>query len=144
MKYIEIVRGDARFEHLELKDILLSIKMHVRDISWSVQYIDAVGDITSILGFPMKALEDKCKSSRNGVILPFETLIDLSAACDDIIDVLLVGCKKESDIPKANAEDGWESHCDIIISREDSTIWELFSTIEEIMQIFNSFKSGIN
>ena len=115
MIYVEITNKDQGFVEFELSHILLGIRGYVKKISWSLQLILAAGDIERIVEMNMLTLEEKCKTSNSGFLLPFETLVKLSEACDDIVDILIVGCLNPREIPKAYSDAEWEKQCDIII-----------------------------
>ena len=141
MKYLEIKGSMPVFDKLTLEFVLLKIRAFASSYSWSIQLIEAVGYVESVIGMQIVDLEEYCNKSTKGYITDFETIIALARACDDIVDVLIVGCQKEDNIPKAFRDSNWENQCDVIISREDSSLWQLYSNDKRIS---NEFYSLIN
>lgn len=137
MKYFEITKDHINFYNLNLGLILRYIKPYISGYTWSLQWIEGAGNVRDILGINMIELEKKCRSSTNGMIISFEKLNELSLVLDDLIDVLLVGCEDRKRIPRAYKVHNWEDMCDIIISREDSSIWQLYSKDTNISKIFS-------
>ena len=74
--------------------------------------------------------------SDNGFITDFSTMIKLSKACIDIVEVLVIGCEGKNKIPKPYKTPNWEDNCAVIISKEDGSLWQLFSINEDIMDAF--------
>ena len=136
MKYIEIDKSSDQFFLITLEDILVKIEPYVADYKWSIQLIDAAGNIERVLGMNMVELEKYCDDVSQGYIIDFAKLMKLSKAVEDIIDILIVGCESVEDIPKAYKTENWENICKVIISREDSSLWQLFSQDIKIMQVF--------
>ncbi|MBI9091025.1 MAG: hypothetical protein JEZ12_17575 [Desulfobacterium sp.] len=127
MKYIEINKRITDFYSITLEDILLRIQPYIENFKWSIQLIDGVGNIEKIIGMNIVELEKYCDNSPKGYIIDFSKLMTLSKTFKDIIDILIVGCEEEGKIPKAYKDDNWENNCNVIISREDSSLWQLFS-----------------
>ncbi len=138
MRYLEIDRSMPIFNRLTLEFILLKIKTLVSSFFWSIQLIDAVGDVKSVVGMTIVDLEKYCDKSERGYITNIDTIIKLARACDDIIDIVIVGCLENDFIPKAYKDENWEDMCDVIISREDSSLWQLNSKDNRITREFYS------
>ncbi len=136
MKYIEIDKRTNEFHSITLENILLRIQPYIENYKWSIQLIDGVGNIENIIGMNIVELEKHCDISPKGYLLDFNKLITLSKTLKDIIDILIVGCEGEEEIPKAYKDDGWEDICKVIISREDSSLWQLFSQNSNILHEF--------
>lgn len=126
------------FSQITLEGILLEISIFESLYVWSVQIIEGVGDIENVVGMPMVEFEKHCDGSKQGYITDLTTLLNLNKACEDIIEIVVVGCKLESDIPKAFKDKKWEEKCDVIISLDDSSLWQLASKNNEIDMRFNS------
>ena len=141
MKYAEIDKTNDRFFSISLMDVLLKIQYVAEDYKWSIQLIDAVGDIEGAIGLNVVELEKYCDESQKGFILNFEKLIDISKNTEDIIDILIIGCDTIEEMPKAYKTKNWEKLCKIIISREDSSLWQLFSQDPYIMNEFENILS---
>jgi len=138
MKYLEIDKSMRSFGKLTLDDILLKIRMYSSSYLWSIQIIDGVGDIESIIGMSIVDLEIYCDNSENGYVTDLDVIVKLAKACSDIVDIVVVACQENSNIPKAYKDGGWEKACEVIISREDSSLWLLTSKNSQIMDEFYS------
>lgn len=136
MKYIEIDKNSDSFSFINLESVLSRIQPHINDHYWSIQLIDGVGNIKSIIEMNIVELEEFCDTSSQGFIIDFIKLIKLSKAIKDIIDVLIVGCESIERIPKAYKDKNWENNCKTIISKEDSSLWQFFSIDSNIMREF--------
>lgn len=141
MKYIEVDKTNDFFFCIDLKDVLLKIKEFADNYKWSIQFIDAVGDTTSIIDMSVVELEKYCDDSPQGYIIDFMMLLELSKALKDVIDILIVGCESTKKIPKAYKTNSWESMCRVIISREDSSLWQFFSDDKNILIKFKEIKT---
>lgn len=136
MKYIEIIKNSDNTPEISLFSILSGIKSFTENIDWFIQHIEATGNVRNIVGMNMLEFEKRCKESLNGISINYDKLIEIAVTCDDIIDILLTGYSKGQEATKAYKDDEWESKCEIIVSREDSTLWRLFSKNDDIMKCF--------
>jgi len=80
-------------------------------------------------------LEEYCDKSERGYITNVDTIIKLAKACDDIV---VVGCQDSICPPKAYKDKSWEELCDVIISRENSSLWQLYSKDSRVASEFYS------
>lgn len=136
MNYIEINNKNDRFYSINLDSILLRIESYIDDYIWSIQLIDGVGNIKDIIGMNIVELENYCNISPKGFIIEYKDLMKLAKVFEDIIDIVIVGCISEEDIPEAYKAANWEVNCKVIISREDSSLWQLFSQNSKILWLF--------
>ena len=141
MKYVNIERTNSSFDGLALGTILRAIHKETEGLVWSIQFIQGVGDISGVVGFRMLELEKRCHMSPHGVIISYEKLLEMAEACDDIVDLLVVGCVDEGSVPKAYREENWEEKCEVVFLYEDSTIWSLYARDPAVMAIFESLQS---
>lgn len=142
MKYFEITNKEAAFKSLSLSKVLESIRQYAVNAVWSLQTIQAVGNIEKTCGMTMMELEAKCRESEKGVLISFEKLVEIALICDDIVEILLVANMNGKGMPKAYRDPDWESKCQVIISLEDSSFWQFYSTDKKIMGVFETFKCG--
>lgn len=141
MNYLEIDNRMEVFREITLRDILLKIKPFAQNYSWSIQMIEGMGDVANIVGMSMMQLEQYCDKSNQGYLIEFDLLVELATSCDDIIEILVTGCCHQNHMPKAFQDDDWEKKCNIIISRADSSLWQLYSTEKSLMCLFESVVS---
>ena len=135
MDYLKINGAFKGFDTLGLYNILPRIIPFADDFVWSIQCIEAVGYVKQIFGMDIVELEVYCHEAKRGYILPFSSLVQLSGSCKDIIDITVVACKELQCVPSFK-DSNWEAQCDVIITRHDSSLWELYSTDERIMNEF--------
>ncbi len=141
MRYVTIETVDRKSKGLDLRAILLAIWDQVPNVIWSLQIIEGVGDVTGVVGMTMVELERRC-DPHDGLIVSRQQLVALSDACEDIIELLLLGCAPTRKIPRAYADDDWERECEIVISYEDSSMWELYAREPEVMARLESLGTG--
>jgi hypothetical protein len=139
MKYIKVDDNLKGNVNITLEEILLAIRSFSDHYFWSIQFIEGAGEIEDIIGLGIVELEKYCDNSPKGFILKFDDLLKISQVCQDIEDILIIACYSEKEIPKAYTTKNWEDNCQVIISREDSSFWELYSPNSEIMHIFTKF-----
>lgn len=144
MNFVEINKSDPSFSRIELIDILKIIEPRSDEFCWAIQFIYAAGEIRNLIGMSMLELEEKCRNSEFGVSIEFAKIKELAVVCNDIIDILIVGCKKGKTISRVFLNKKCDENCEIVIYREDSTIWELYSFSEEHMQLFQNLKKTEN
>ncbi len=136
MKYFEIDKKDVNFNTLTLEKVLQKIQTFESLYVWSIQLIEGVGNVEGTIEMSIVELEQYCDQSDKGFITDFSTMIKLSKACIDIVEVLVIGCEGKNKIPKPYKTPNWEDNCAVIISKEDSSLWQLFSINEDIMDAF--------
>lgn len=139
--YVTIHRAGSVFDGRALGMILEGIREQTASLTWSLQHIWAVGNVRTVFGVTMLNLENNCSTSVRGMIVSYEQLLQFSDACDDIIEVLVVGCADAESVPKAYRDPEWEKKCQVIISYHDSTFWSLWAEDPGVRGLFDAMRS---
>lgn len=142
MSFVIIEKNDPGFQNIELYSILKIVEEPCKELDWYIQYIYATGEINEIVGMSMLQFEDKCNNSEYGIKITFEKLKALANAIDDIFDILVIGCKRDRKIKRLPENNYYctNKDCEVLLSREDSTVWELYSIKKENMVCFERLK----
>lgn len=139
MNHLEYTHLNETFKKVSLNKILNNLESYFNKYSWSIQIIEAVGDITNCTGINISELEKICDDSDTGYVVSFTKLKEIISSLDDIIEILLIACFEKKVIPKAYSDENWVEKCDIIISKEDSSYWQFITKDETNLKIIKDF-----
>lgn len=138
IKGIRILDKKNRIVAVELPDILEEID-NGPSFNWSILYIDALGEFVdrkSILYFT-----EEINKSKIGFYIKWDELNIVSKTLYEVIDILVIGCKDESNLHRYEEERKMYETCDIVIEMIDSNFWQVFSKDERLInRIATKFK----
>lgn len=122
-------RTENEIVAVDLPDILTEID-HGETFHWSILYLQAQGHLGG--GESMPIFEKKIIDSRDGFIISWNELNDLSKKFWQIMDILLIGCKDQANLHRYEKDQDMYEMCDITIEMVDSGYWEVFSLDEQL------------
>lgn len=130
---------------VELSDILKEI-IDGNSLCWSILYIDALERLGGIRGsLTYEVLERECNQSEKGFSINWSDLNELSKEFNQIIDIILVGCRDINLIKRYEVDQEMYESCDIYIEMHDSCFWEVFSNDESLInRLVAKFKDVIS
>lgn len=109
---------------------------------WSILYIDATGHLGE--GKSILFLEDQINESKNGYVVKWDDLVDLSKKLMEIVDIVLLASKNIDVLHRYENDKEMYEACDIYIEMFDSCYWEVFSKdaalIESLASKFKEVK----
>lgn len=108
---------------VELKDILNCIT-DGNSCTWSILWLEAVGHRG---GISILDLEKSIKSSKNGLVLEWAELLELSDKFYQVIEIILVGDNEYSNLKRYDTDEEMYSNCCYTIELLDSSYWIIHS-----------------
>lgn len=87
---IEIRDKENGFLTVTLKDLLALSEPEGRNLIWSIQDLEAVGDPEKLKA-DLIEIEEKATQSPHGLIMKWEDLVDLAGALKDVLECLDCG-----------------------------------------------------
>ncbi len=123
-KGIRILDTIDRVVSVELLDILEEIP-NGSQLHWSIQFIEATGDfgdekLTSLS-------ENQVREGEHGYDLTWKSLNKLAKKFDQVIDILIIGCRNMKLLVRYENDEEMYETCDIVIEMIDSSFWQVFS-----------------
>ena len=127
---IRILDSKDNYVYVKLTDILEEIN-NGNLFHWSILYLEADGDFEDVISTHI--CEEQIRVSEKGFFITWEELNVLSKNFDQVIDIVLLGCKDENLLHRyENDQEKYET-CDITIEMVDSCYWEVFSKDESLI-----------
>jgi hypothetical protein len=117
---------------VKLQDILEEIQEGFL-FNWSILFFDAKGHLgegKSIIDFGKKI-----NNSEKGLFVSWEELNLLSKKLDEIIDIIIIGCKDKTLLHRYKEDREMYETCDVVIEMFDSYFWEIFSKDIKLINI---------
>jgi len=125
-----------------LLDILNNIEG--QEYFWSVLYLEARGDLGDEKSIP--DLEERVSESENGMKFDWNSLNDLAGKFDQVIDIVLIGCRDQTILGRFGSDEEMYDKSDIVIEMVDSTYWLIHaqdqSIVADLSHCFNAKKWG--
>lgn len=118
---------------ISLHDIINLIP-NISNYKWKIIWIEGYSSTFNILKF-----EKMINKSQDGVLIDANILIDLSLKLNQLVEIVLIGDKEESDLHKYGNDSIMKEKCDFFIELIDSSYWEISSSnidfLEEIKKL---------
>ena len=138
-KGIRILDSENDIVSVKLIDILREI--HNGDtFHWSILCLEARGDLGG--NKLISEFEKEVEVSEKGFLISWDSLKELSEKLDQIIDMVLLGCRDKRKLRRYKHDQEMCEVCDIFIDMIDSSYWEIFSRDEKLIdRLASKFKS---
>ena len=104
-----------------LIDVIHKLPSEASKLTWSVLAVHGIGNTP--LG-TIRSFERMVAQSPNGIILPWDQLVEFAREVEDLFDVLLVGFA--GPVPLIVDLDVLTSVCSIALQLFDSSFWQCF------------------
>lgn len=124
IKGIRILDKKNRIVSVELPDILSEIQ-NGNLLHWCILFLNGTGDLGP--GKTIPEFMHHINDSERGLLINWEDLNSLFNKFYEVIDLLLIGCKKERLLVRYENDQKMYETCDITIEMVDSSYWEVFS-----------------
>jgi hypothetical protein len=98
---------------------------------WSILYLHSSGNLGEGISYP--AFEAQINHSERGLFITFEELLVLINKLNQIIDIVLIGCKNVEFLKWSDSDQEMYETCDIYIEMHDGCFWEVFSKDENFI-----------
>jgi hypothetical protein len=135
---IRISDGKGDVLSVTLSDILKGID---RDPSfrWCILFLD--GTPQPGKGQFLTEYENKINDSKNGLLISWEDLNDLSKKFFQMFEIIVLGCKDISLLHRYEEEKEMHKMCDIVIQLIDCAFWEVYTKeIKIVEKLKKTFK----
>src|SRR5690242_3339399 len=109
---------------IPLSELLETIP-HEMQFFWGLLWLDVTPLINE--GKYLIELQTKINQSDNGLIISFDSLVEISKKIFQEIEVTIVACKKKENIRRYKEDKEMYETCDIVIEMIDGGFWEIFS-----------------
>lgn len=87
-------------------------------------------------------LQKKINQSKDGLLVTFESILEISEAIFQEIDLTIISCKMEENIHRYKEDKEMYKTCDIVIEMIDGGFWEIFSkNLTWINQLSKKFQN---
>jgi len=116
-----------------LRDLLALLEPEGRNLTWSIQDLEAVGDPEK-LKTDLLEIEENAKHSPQGLIMKWEELVELAEALKDVWNPWIVGCRDSKLIPKVIYSTEKVDQCEIVIEVFDSSYLRVYARDDEIIR----------
>jgi hypothetical protein len=134
---IEVKYQNSQGTSIELIDVLKLIEKDKQQLIWSILDLQAVGDISTIWERGILDLEQTIKHLPHGYILSWQMLIKLVKKFDDLIDIVIVGCREVAQIPSLGVDADIYLSSEIVLKLIDSSVWQIYTKNERLLQNLN-------
>ncbi|HEV8051907.1 MAG TPA: hypothetical protein VGP47_05385 [Parachlamydiaceae bacterium] len=114
-----------------LLDILKEIEKGY-SFYWSILFLDFIGNLGE--NRPNPSFSYEINESKNGFRIGWMDLNSLSSNCEQIIDIIVLGCKDQEFLKRYEDDQEMYETCDFVIEMVDSTFWEVFSKDESLIK----------
>ena len=125
------ISGSKEKEYVDISlDNILS-QIAGEEYFWTLFYLEASGDIgedESIVD-----LEERVAKSDIGLRFKWKNLNDLANKLDQVIDVVIVGCKNAYPDKRFSDDQEMYDHADIVVEMIDSSYWLIHSSEELVV-----------
>jgi hypothetical protein len=125
---IKICGDDKEVLSVELKNVLECV-VNGNQCEWSILWLEAIGNI----GKSIPEFEKEISNSEKGVLVTWESLLELSGKFDQVIELLLIGDKSISKLKRYSGNEEMYSNCEYVIELIDSSYWLVHSKNEEVL-----------
>lgn len=115
---------------VDLTEILKQIK-DGNSLFWSILFLDVIGNLGEGRSNPF--FSDQINKSKEGFRISWEDLNSLASKCEQVIDILVVGCKDKLLLQRYEDDQEMYEKCDIVIEMIDSTFWQVFSKDQQLI-----------
>ena len=119
---------------IELIDLLKLINKDRQQLVWSILDLEAVGDVSEVWERGILDLEENIKYLHQGYILSWQMLVLLAQKFDDVINTVIVGCHKVTQIPSLIPDSNIYDPCEIVLELIDSSVWRIYAKDERLLQ----------
>jgi len=123
-KGIRILDDENGIVCVELPDILQEIHKG-QLLHWSILDFYGMGNLGEGKSIPI--FQQQITESEKGLFITWDDLIYLSKKLYEVIDIVIIGSKDETNLRRYNEDQEMYETCDIVIVMFDSCYWEVFS-----------------
>ncbi len=113
---------------ITLKEILAQITDY-SSYNWYLFWLDAMG--TWDCDFDYLVLEDKVNNSLDGILFPFDELLNLGNCLEQILSIHICACR-------INPTNGYSEPYEICIELIDTSYWEIEIKNDQLLEKFRS------
>lgn len=92
---------------------------------WALLWLDVTPQKNE--GKYLVELQKKINQSENGLVITFESLVEISKKIFQEIDLTIIACKMQENIQRYQKDREMYETCDIVIEMIDGGFWEVFS-----------------
>lgn len=119
MKGLKIHNGDGNLFLTGLSKVMKCIN-DGDEFFWSIMYFEGVGDLSEY-GMNVVELETAARESSTGVEVDWETLAAMASKLQEIIDIILIGCRQREQIRRFDDDLEMYRSCEYVIELFDSS-----------------------
>ena len=124
--------------NVKLFDILKTIP-NGESYYWSILFLDAFGIIDE--DKPNPGFSNQISAMENGYLISWDDLSRLAKSIEQIISILIIGCKDQKLLVRYVNDQTMYETCDFAIEMIDSAFWEVFSKNKDfILKLAAKFK----
>jgi len=131
MRGIEITDNKNGYLTVSLKDILNALANYAKSFSWTIFYLEAVGDLGPNRN--MLSLESEIRNSPNGLKIQWDELLELASLMSEVTNTRIEGKSVTNGTPAADSAGLTEPLTRLKILMIDSSVWIVCSTDDEIL-----------
>lgn len=123
---------------ISLNDILIEIS-DGNELQWAILYLDAKGRLGE--GKSMVDYADDINDSKNGLIIKWSDLVNLSKKFLQIFDIVIIGSKNKVNLRRYTTDEKMYKSCYYVIEMCDSSYWKIVSYENDfINRLKNKYK----
>ena len=123
---------------IDFVDILAEIN-NGNSFYWSILFLEVIGNLGEERLNPPFA--ENINKSVNGLFMDWEGLNSIAKKFEQVIDMIVLGCKDKNKLQRYEIEQEMYETCDIVIQMVDSSFWEVFSIdVQLIERLEKKFK----
>jgi len=124
---------------IPLSDLLENIS-NEKQFFWALLWLDVTPQKNE--GKYLVALQAKVNQSKNGLLITFESLIEISKKIFQEINVAIIACEIKEGLHRYKEDKEMYETCDIVLEMIDGGFWEVFSkNVKLIDQLAKKFQN---
>lgn len=130
MREIEIHGNNSSILSVSLKDVLDCVSSKP-ELHWTILWFEGIGGFKE---FSALEFERLIKNSSKGHSLQMEELYTLSDSLDQLLEIIVIGDRDESNLKRYDSDDDMIQNCDLVLELVDSSYWVIHSTFISLSQ----------